>query len=490
MEALAVYGSDDDMVDGPAETQCTGQHGEEGPAAVCVEGEGSAATQPPPEDHQTGHPHELQDRAPDPTGTDPATCLRDLQTELEHVYSTFATPTTKSGGTEEDDVQTAHGAPSEKASEEGQEDYSEEDDSDSDTSDGFGFSWSSDEANERREKAGHPEVQSKQQAEDNEEGEEESFEPPRTVNELVAPPPVENLGIVLTESDVIRPAGVILKVLGDKVIVEADPQFDVLDEGSLICTEDRTSLGVVDEVFGPVASPLYTIRYNSNEDMPTDLLKLGTAVFFAESHSKVLVASKLDCKGYDASGANDEELPPHQQEFSDDEQEQLARLANKKGSKRRAGDGDGETRQDGGTVRPSEQKVKPHRPRGKSHLDAPNRKDHPHNIGRRGGGPMPGFPMAQQNPMHPMVAMQMQQAMMGMPQPYGPGMGMMGQYPGFQGQPAGVPMMPPLPPVPHPSARYQPSGYAPQTMVVSPRSQRTNQMVQAFVGQNTPQPPQ
>ena len=44
-----------------------------------------------------------------------------------------------------------------------------------------------------------------------------------------------------------------------------------LDEGSLLVTSSRAVVGRVEEGFGPVASPLYALRYAGPQPMPADV---------------------------------------------------------------------------------------------------------------------------------------------------------------------------------------------------------------------------
>lgn len=41
-----------------------------------------------------------------------------------------------------------------------------------------------------------------------------------------------------------------------------------IDEGSVVCKSDRKALGRIDEVFGPVPRPLYTVRTSSAVELP------------------------------------------------------------------------------------------------------------------------------------------------------------------------------------------------------------------------------
>lgn len=98
-------------------------------------------------------------------------------------------------------------------------------------------------------------------------------------------------------------------------------KHDPLNEGSILwLTESRKPLGIVDEVFGPVKNPYYVVRFNSEDEVPAGI-QGGTLISFVpEFADHVLKNKDVYKKGYDASGANDEELDD-EFEFSDDEKE-------------------------------------------------------------------------------------------------------------------------------------------------------------------------
>jgi len=113
----------------------------------------------------------------------------------------------------------------------------------------------------------------------------------------------------------------IIQVLGPQVIVEGSEKHNPLSEGSILwITEKRSPLGLVDEIFGPVKTPYYIVRYNSENEVPAGI-QTGTLVgFVPEFVDHVLNDKNLYRKGYDASGENDEEVLD-EFEFSDDEKE-------------------------------------------------------------------------------------------------------------------------------------------------------------------------
>ena len=154
------------------------------------------------------------------------------------------------------------------------------------------------------------------------------------------------------------------------LVVQGHPHSRALAEGSLLVLGDGRSVGVVEDVFGPVAAPCYVLRaYVCSSDSaraaaaessaaPSALqalvsdydekapasaapprtlvgeaeIVIGTVLYTANAFSNYVLADALRAasgRGTDASNVFDEELPPEEQEFSDDEAETAARAARK-----------------------------------------------------------------------------------------------------------------------------------------------------------------
>ncbi|PON35082.1 H/ACA ribonucleoprotein complex, subunit Gar1/Naf [Parasponia andersonii] len=145
--------------------------------------------------------------------------------------------------------------------------------------------------------------------------------PIKSKNELEVPPSVPPVNATLQPHHHMLPVGVVLSILGTQVIVEGIEKHDPLNDGSILwITESRSPLGLVDEIFGPVKNPYYVVRYNSESEVPAGI-HAGTSIsFVTEFASHVLYNKDVYKKGYDASGANDEEVSD-EAEFSDDEKE-------------------------------------------------------------------------------------------------------------------------------------------------------------------------
>ncbi|KAG4390430.1 hypothetical protein GLYMA_06G297000v4 [Glycine max] len=145
--------------------------------------------------------------------------------------------------------------------------------------------------------------------------------PIRSKNELQNLPPVPPVDAILEPHHQTVPVGIVMSTLGAQVIVEGVEKHDPLNEGSILwLTESQKPLGLIDEIFGPVKNPYYVVRYNSESEVPTGINE-GTLISFVPEFADHVINNKdLYRKGYDASGADDEELSD-EMEFSDDEKE-------------------------------------------------------------------------------------------------------------------------------------------------------------------------
>lgn len=140
-------------------------------------------------------------------------------------------------------------------------------------------------------------------------------------NELKVLPPVPQVHASLQPHHQMLPVGVVLSIIGNQVIVEGVEKHNPLNEGSILwITEARSPLGLVDEIFGPVKNPYYSVRYNSESEVPHGISGGTHVSFVLEFADYVLNNKDLYKKGYDASGVNDEEVSDND-EFSDDEKE-------------------------------------------------------------------------------------------------------------------------------------------------------------------------
>ncbi|KAJ2351412.1 hypothetical protein IWW50_000337 [Coemansia erecta] len=126
--------------------------------------------------------------------------------------------------------------------------------------------------------------------------------------------------------------GAVHSVVDSSVIIQANisGEVHVLDSESLIVFEDRKVLGMVFDVFGPIARPMYAVRFNKREDIDASLCAVGRPVFYALGWARMLSTEKLRVKGTDASNEYDEEVAEDAMEFSDDEAEVAFKRQKKK----------------------------------------------------------------------------------------------------------------------------------------------------------------
>ena len=161
---------------------------------------------------------------------------------------------------------------------------------------------------------------------------------PKTANELPDLPPVSPLPFIKVpdELDLVH-AGEISSIVGAMVIVESFPLANnnqALDNGSILIFEDRSVLGEVFEIFGPIHQPFYVVRFNNVSDIDTDRIFKGAFIYQNSQFSKPVFTEMLrKLKGSDASNIFDEEIPEEEQEFSDDEREQEVKAKKSKNSK-------------------------------------------------------------------------------------------------------------------------------------------------------------
>nr|XP_057931029.1 H/ACA ribonucleoprotein complex non-core subunit NAF1 isoform X2 [Doryrhamphus excisus] len=148
-------------------------------------------------------------------------------------------------------------------------------------------------------------------------------------------PAVEELKVSLPEGVTLNPIGTVSSIIEQLVIIQSLRDTPPLTDDSIIFRDDRLALGKVFEIFGPVSSPLYVLRFNSPEDLSNKGLTLGLTVYYApdmEEYTGYILIQQLQLlKGSDASWKNDQEPPEEALDYSDDEKEQQAkRMKNSK----------------------------------------------------------------------------------------------------------------------------------------------------------------
>ncbi|KAM7351191.1 uncharacterized protein ACRADG_004143 [Cochliomyia hominivorax] len=141
-------------------------------------------------------------------------------------------------------------------------------------------------------------------------------------------PPIHDLQITVPEDECIE-FGKIHSIVDQLVLVTALPNAILLDLDTVIFLEKgQKVLGEVFDVLGQVADPMYCIRFNSNKDIKEKKINIGDVVYVApktQYTQYVILSNLMKLKGSDASWENDIEPPPRFLDYSDDEQEQIAR---------------------------------------------------------------------------------------------------------------------------------------------------------------------
>jgi len=163
-----------------------------------------------------------------------------------------------------------------------------------------------------------------------------------SINELE---PVAQLKIDLDDKIKLIKMGVVLSIVDDKLVViqsmlDENQKAKPLDEETILFDSNRKCLGKIFEVFGPVTSPFYSIRFNNTKEISDYGLNVqkGAYIYYApDSNEYTKFIFNIDelrrIKGSDASWNNDNEPPAECLEYSDDEKEKLAKKLLKQSKK-------------------------------------------------------------------------------------------------------------------------------------------------------------
>ena len=82
-------------------------------------------------------------------------------------------------------------------------------------------------------------------------------------------------------------------------------------------------------MFGPVSRPFYSIRFATESDAAKFSVK--TPIFWVKEYSSVVIPNEIKSRGSDASSKHDEEPAEEEVEYSDDEEERIAKKRIKEG---------------------------------------------------------------------------------------------------------------------------------------------------------------
>ncbi|KAL3149890.1 hypothetical protein ABBQ38_013255 [Trebouxia sp. C0009 RCD-2024] len=128
-------------------------------------------------------------------------------------------------------------------------------------------------------------------------------------------PPVKPLDVVIGESEALLPAGTVSSILDGTIVVQEAENGRALSEGTVLCSQDRIPIGRVEDTFGPVMCPLYTLRWAGQGDMPLSLVQ-GAPIFTTQKLAEYLLPEQLYTNG---AAAAEDDLEEEELEFSDDE---------------------------------------------------------------------------------------------------------------------------------------------------------------------------
>lgn len=145
----------------------------------------------------------------------------------------------------------------------------------------------------------------------------------RTKNEMQEEA-VPRPDVTITPEMKLEEVGIIEHIVDSVALVKAATpgEYQVLDHGSVLCTAERVVVGAVSEIIGNVLQPMYTVIFNSAEEIQQLQLAVGTKLFYTADHATFVFTEPLkNVKGSDASNLYDEEAGDDDMEFSDDEKE-------------------------------------------------------------------------------------------------------------------------------------------------------------------------
>ncbi|KAF9318808.1 hypothetical protein BG003_010536 [Podila horticola] len=214
---------------------------------------------------------------------------------------------------------------------------------------------------------------------DDSDGEGETNGTLHTAHEIVQLPEVTKPNVVIGPDTKLDIIGTVFGIVDNVVVVQANSSGDirVLDSGTVVAVTkeqegdqpaQREILGEIFETFGPVARPLYSIRFNTASEIPS-ICTLGSTVQSVSEHSSFVLTQPLKAmKGSDASNRFDEEVNDEEMEFSDDEKEMEHKRMLKEGKKKNRGGNKGSKNM---TFYPSE--AAESRPTGRTPIALPQR---------------------------------------------------------------------------------------------------------------------
>ena len=135
-------------------------------------------------------------------------------------------------------------------------------------------------------------------------------------------PPPEPIPVdILPDNMALEEIGNVASVVDNVVVVQGKKNAIALDIGSVLWWYNRIPLGRVDDVFGPVFAPLYSVRFIDVEEAAKYKEKVSHKIYYSRAFALFVLPAQLKDKGSDASSKNDEEPAEEELDFSDDEKE-------------------------------------------------------------------------------------------------------------------------------------------------------------------------
>ncbi|KAK6178770.1 hypothetical protein SNE40_011281 [Patella caerulea] len=138
-------------------------------------------------------------------------------------------------------------------------------------------------------------------------------------------PPIGDLKITIPEDEKLLMLGRVSSVVGLLVVIQSSSNTPALNEESVLFCENRNVFGKVFEIFGPVACPFYSVRFNNCDDIKNRNIEVGDQVYCApnleELTQYIFIDQLKQMKGSDASWKDNNEPPPKHLDYSDDEME-------------------------------------------------------------------------------------------------------------------------------------------------------------------------
>lgn len=157
------------------------------------------------------------------------------------------------------------------------------------------------------------------------------YRAPKTKGELGLDdlPPIQHLDINVQTEHLVH-FGRVATIVDRLVSVLSFKNMPALDLDSVLFMKSGRPLGSVFDVFGPVAQPIYVIRFNTEEEISAYGVKVDMPVYFVPTLGDpltkfVFVHQLMQEKGSDASWEHNNEPPEECRDFSDDEDERAAK---------------------------------------------------------------------------------------------------------------------------------------------------------------------